>query len=369
MTDSQPIKFYGEFSKFEELPDGTLMVSGIVSSEAEDSDGEMTTADAMRKALPAYLQKGSVREMHLPIAAGTPISAYVADDGKTHATVHVVDKGTIQKVKTKVLKGFSIGGKKIKQVGKQITELLLKEISLVDVPANPDCYFNIAKFDKSETEKSMKCKHCDGDKTEGHECEGMKEKKADMKKFDDLSEMVNKLATGLETLTKSLNPAENKPDEPTLADIAKSVNDLKSAPKTSDSFVFKVDGKDVVLKGEDIMKHMVRTEEEIKKANELVANNDLKNILEKMAREGRVAFNESGVAYKADELQKMDLKILKVLANNAPVLPTEARAIYKGEGKMDSAMSGLKGTDLIQKSWESDYGSLASMRQKFPIGN
>lgn len=364
MTDSQNLHLYGKIEKFDAAADGSLMVSGIASTECVDRAGEIITADAIRKALPDYLRCGTVREMHQPIAAGRPISAFVDDDGRTHFTAHIVDRGTIDKIRSGVLKGFSIGAKKVASIGNKITELLLGDISVVDRPCNPECLFEIIKFDNN-INKSMKCKYCDGDKSEGHECEGMKEKKADMKKVDDLVAAVDAITKSL----AALKPAEKKADEPTLADVLKAFNDLKETQKTSDSFVFKMDGKDVTLKGEDIMKHMARTEDEIKKSNELVSNNERKGVLEKMAREARVAFNESGVAYKADELLKVDLNILKVLANNAPVLPTEARAIYKADGGKNSLPPEIKGSDRIQKAWEADYSDLALMRLKFPIGN
>lgn len=368
MELNQNLHLYGKIEKFDAAADGSLMVSGIASTECVDRAGEIVTADAIRKALPDYLRSGTVREMHQPIAAGRPISAFVDDDGRTHFTAHIVDKGTVDKIRNGVLKGFSIGAKRIAGIGNKITELLLGDISVVDRPCNPECLFEIIKFDNT-INKSMKCKYCDGDKTEDHECEGMKEKKADMKKFDDLASAVDALTKGFETIAKALKPAEKAKDEPTIADVIKMFGEFKSAPKVSDSIIVKVDGKETSITGEQIAKHMIRVEGEIAKANELVANNERKSILEKMAREGRVAFNESGVAYKADELLKVDLNILKVLSNNAPVLPTEARAIYKAEGGKGSLPPEIKGSDRIQKAWENDYNSLDAMRAKFPIGN
>lgn len=139
------------FTKVEPQDDGTLKVTGIASSEAEDSDGEIITADAMRAALPDYMTFGAVREMHQPIAAGTAISAEVNDQGQTEFVAHVVDPGSVKKVQTEVLKGFSIGGKITKRAAdskNKITGLKLVEISLVDRPANPDCKISLVKFGK-----------------------------------------------------------------------------------------------------------------------------------------------------------------------------------------------------------------------------
>ncbi|MDE2106135.1 MAG: hypothetical protein KGL39_53425, partial [Patescibacteria group bacterium] len=131
MSKASGLTFYGDIQKLDPVED-YLMVSGIASTQAVDADGEVVTAEAMRKALPSYLQAGTVREMHQPIAAGKPVSAFVDDEGRTHFTAKIVDKDTIKKIKEGVLKGFSIGGRKIKKVGNQITELLLKDISVVD---------------------------------------------------------------------------------------------------------------------------------------------------------------------------------------------------------------------------------------------
>lgn len=142
---------YAPFSKVEEQSDGTLKVYGIASSEAEDSDGEVIKADAMRAAIPDYMAFGAVREMHQAIAAGTALEANVNDAGVTEFAAHVVDPVSVKKVQTGVLKGFSIGGRVTKRNDKNksiIEGLKLTEISLVDRPANPDCVVTMVKFTK-----------------------------------------------------------------------------------------------------------------------------------------------------------------------------------------------------------------------------
>jgi len=96
---------------------------------------------------------GAVREMHQPIAAGTALSIDVDEAGITHFEAHVVDAGSVQKVNTGVLKGFSIGGSVTHRddLNKKVIDgLKLTEISLVDVPCNPDAVFQIAKFEEGE---------------------------------------------------------------------------------------------------------------------------------------------------------------------------------------------------------------------------
>ncbi|EPI1753258.1 hypothetical protein GVF20_000764, partial [Neisseria gonorrhoeae] len=78
-------KLYAEIAEMEAQDDGTVKVWGYASSEAVDSDGEVN-------------------------AAGTAIEINVEDDGRTFFGAHIVDPVAVEKVKTGVYKGFSIGG-------------------------------------------------------------------------------------------------------------------------------------------------------------------------------------------------------------------------------------------------------------------
>lgn len=330
MAKELNLHLFGAIEKFDAQADGSLMVSGIASTEAVDADGEIVTADAMRKALPSYLQCGTVREMHQPIAAGNPISAHVDDDGKTHFTAHIVDAGTIAKIKAGVLKGFSIGGKAIRKVGNKIEEILLKDISVVDLPNNPESFFTVIKFDKpgdkcsdpdckNHTESAVKkCASC-MEKTE-------KSMSAELlQKVDGLTVTVAALAKTVETLSKVPAP-DLKKFEDAIGDLQKKATDAKAS----------------------------------------AANAERSNIISKIENEGRVIFNpETGIAYKADEIQKLDLNILKFAAKNSPQIPTQARAIFKGDStpKIDPK---LKGSDRIIAAFEK-YDDLEKMQQ-VPIG-
>ncbi len=144
------MRLYGEFSKVTENDDGTLTVSGIASSECVDADGETITAEAMRRALPGYFKFPAVREMHQSLAAGTGLAAEVDDEGRTHFECKVVDPVAVQKVKAKVYRGFSIGGRvppggRNKKNPKVIEQIELFEVSLVDRPANPEAAIQLWK--------------------------------------------------------------------------------------------------------------------------------------------------------------------------------------------------------------------------------
>ena len=150
---ARQFRLYGDIEKVTAQEDGTLIVSGIASSEAVDGDGEVIKGDAMRAAIPDYLKFGAVREMHSNIAAGTALSIDVDDQNKTHFEAHVVDAGSVKKIEAGVLKGFSVGGKITSwdpSNKKIITGIKLNEISLVDRPCNPEAVFSIAKFEGEE---------------------------------------------------------------------------------------------------------------------------------------------------------------------------------------------------------------------------
>lgn len=157
------MRFYGEFTKRERRADGTVVVAGICSSEAVDSDGEVITAAAMKAALPAYWKGGpAVREQHDPLrAVGTGLSAEVDADGRTHFECLVVDPVAVAKITSEppVLRGFSIGGNippggRDPANAKIVRALSLTEISLVDRPANPEARISVWKADANPTPPS-----------------------------------------------------------------------------------------------------------------------------------------------------------------------------------------------------------------------
>lgn len=145
--------FFVAFEKVEKQEDGTMLVSGVASSEAVDADGETITSGAMKAAMPDYMKFGAVREMHQPIAAGTALKCWVDDAGVTHIDSKIVDPTTVMKIEEEVLKGFSVGGKVTSRdpLNKTIiTGIRLTEISVVDRPANPEAIFKLAKIDGME---------------------------------------------------------------------------------------------------------------------------------------------------------------------------------------------------------------------------
>ena len=183
----QKVAFYVPFSKVDKEKH---LVTGIASSEAVDSYGDVVEFQAIKEALPSYLEFGNIREMHGASAVGVVKESDLKGDKKQWwITTKVVDDSAWEKVIEGVYKGYSIGGniidaepltievpksmidesgnvdKKafndyvasgIKKAddeemitvytgGWRITKLELIEVSLVDRPANPDALISSFK--------------------------------------------------------------------------------------------------------------------------------------------------------------------------------------------------------------------------------
>lgn len=143
---------FGAFTKYDENEDGSLTVYGVASTASRDGAGEIVTVEAMKAALPDYERFPAIREMHQPIAAGHAVEVYIDDEGATQIAAHVDDPGSVKKVKSGTLKGFSIGGRVLKRDPDDrtiITSMKLIEVSLVDSPCNPDAVITMWKADMS----------------------------------------------------------------------------------------------------------------------------------------------------------------------------------------------------------------------------
>ena len=145
---------------FEKVDKKKKMASGYASTPDEDSDGDIITLDAIKDALPDYLEYSNIREMHQPIAVGVVKKHKMTDKG-LYIDVKVVDANAWEKVLEGVYKGFSIGGRILeagdrydestgRYLGKTIKKLKLVEISLVDRPANPKAKIEVVKFEKND---------------------------------------------------------------------------------------------------------------------------------------------------------------------------------------------------------------------------
>lgn len=148
----------GTIEKCQNCDDGSIEVYGFASTEAKDSQGEVILSSAIEKALPAYLEFPTVREMHQPKVAGKAIEARV-EDGKFWFGAKVVDPIAARKVADGIYKAFSIGGNARRRDPANpriITDIDLYEVSLCDRPRNPDTAFAFFKAEAgSDIRKSL----------------------------------------------------------------------------------------------------------------------------------------------------------------------------------------------------------------------
>lgn len=144
--------YFGDIvkGKTEELPDGTIMVYGKAAGPDLDLDQQKCDPAWLRKAVPDWMTWGNVREQHGAVAAGVG-KALTGQGDDWYLKAHVVDPTTVLKVKTGVLKGFSIGIRGYRTVADasapkgRIVDGIIPEISLVDRPSNPTAVMSIAK--------------------------------------------------------------------------------------------------------------------------------------------------------------------------------------------------------------------------------
>lgn len=156
---------FSVFLPIEKVDEAKRMVWGYASTPTKDLQGEVVTLDAIKTALPDYMQWANIREMHTSSAVGVTKEANVDDKG-LYIGAKIVDDDAWKKCKEGVYKGFSIGGQKLKKVGDTIEQLSLREISLVDRPANPDCRIDVVKVAgaavaNSEADQSLLAKFLD----------------------------------------------------------------------------------------------------------------------------------------------------------------------------------------------------------------
>ena len=175
LTSQSETPTFIKFAGFEKASPEQRVVVGYASSERVDGQNDVVDSEALSQALGDYMQWANLREMHQPKAVGKVLSAtpvrgtiQLKDGSKLtnplRIVAQIIDSETWEKVKTGVLKGFSIGGKVLqaltqKMNGKEvrrITGLQLHEISLVDRPANPDARIILMKRDDSaSTDESV----------------------------------------------------------------------------------------------------------------------------------------------------------------------------------------------------------------------
>jgi hypothetical protein len=316
------MKLFGTIEKFDAQPDGSVIVEGVASNELPDSQGEIVKADAMRDAICGFMQWANIREMHRPSAVGTALECKVDEKGQTNLRARIVDSEAVKKVMAGVYKAFSIGGSMLAKSGNAITRLILSEISLVDRPAGNLPAFTIAKAEKADdaplsVEKLMTPET--------------------LAKVEALPDLISKLVDRIDALEKRPAPAAD------LTPLTEKIAKLEGA----------------------ITATQAATEENLRK-----------EVIAKMDREGRAPVNAAtGVGYKADELAKLDLPTLRILAVNSPIVPTRSRSESTQTGpqrkteefrKVDGSTA--KDPNRLAKAFDASFPTFNSLRATVAAG-
>jgi hypothetical protein len=219
----------------------------------------------------------------------------------------------------------------------------LQSIDLTDTPAaNPNGLFSAM---------SKEIKYKNGDSGEHHE-DCMCGKCSDNSK-------TKKMEASLESLTKAIEALQAK---------LTAMESVKPQPVTALTFT-KTDGATVQLSAQEIASAIGQIETFKKSA----ADAEKHGIIAKLQADCRVAMNPAipGVAMKLEELEALDLPMLKFAAANAQVLPTQAKAVYKGDkpGDEKKKFENLKGDALVEAAFEEKYGNLDKMLEQARLAN
>ncbi len=150
------MRFAFPITKTEKLEDGRLLIEGTATSEALDSQGDIMDYEGSKNAFGKW--RGNLREAHdskKPV--GKALEVIPNDETKTIDVRAFVSAGALD-TQAKVMDGtlamFSVGGDsprktKTEKVGgkaaRRVMEWDMIELSLVDVGANPDAGFTLAK--------------------------------------------------------------------------------------------------------------------------------------------------------------------------------------------------------------------------------
>jgi hypothetical protein len=221
---------------------------------------------------------------------------------------------------------------------------------LVDAPAaNPT-----GLFSKKEQTMSKTVKYAEGDSgPHSSECECAECCKMG-KKDERMSAMLSALGLG---------------DNATPKEITNKITAMLQKPAAAaapDSLTVKLDdGTIATLSGKEIAMQLQASAKLVKESNERLNKAEKDALISKMDSQGRVPFNpEKNVAYTLQELQALPVETLKVLAVNAPVLPLQAKSIFRGDStpKIDATVKGSQRTIMALEN--NGYSSLAVMKAR-----
>jgi len=193
-----PLKVFIENAMFRQILKADRVIFGAASVAIKDSDNDLITEDALKRAFNSYIERGHVLFYHRNVPIGEVLPSFVAAsgdklvsevrDGQLNVVVRIYRDTKIANevwdgIERGALRAFSIGGEVIgdpvkvcedaecKTWHKRIDQIDLHEISIVPEPANQAAYFGIVKskverMEPTESQKQEKpcgCKSLTGE--------------------------------------------------------------------------------------------------------------------------------------------------------------------------------------------------------------
>jgi len=193
-----PLKVFIENAMFRQILKADRVIFGAASVAIKDSDNDLITEDALKRAFNSYIERGHVLFYHRNVPIGEVLPSFVAAsgdklvsevrDGQLNVVVRIYRDTKIANevwdgIERGALRAFSIGGEVLgdpvkvcedaecKTWHKRIDQIDLHEISIVPEPANQAAYFGIVKSkvekmaptDSQKQEKPCGCKSLTGD--------------------------------------------------------------------------------------------------------------------------------------------------------------------------------------------------------------
>ena len=192
------------------------IVEGYASVEVPDRDNEIISREALKIAFQNYMKNPVLRWMHEREPIGKILDGYVDNKG-LYVRAYISDATERSRevwglIKDGIVRAFSIGGRVLeavreysKALGRKITKITkmeLLEISVVDIPANPETLFQVVR-------KSV------------GELGGMEEELVELKaelntRIDELEkklEKIEEIRQALEKIGEKLSKVEEKQEE------------------------------------------------------------------------------------------------------------------------------------------------------------
>ena len=163
-----------QLEKLESTDPNRLIIAGMASTGVIDHDGERIDMDSLRGQFDKYMKNPVIRFMHgkdnrNPDAIGKVIPEFTDAKGKVWKTefrkngpfiiAEISNADDVKSIRTKIaeknLRGLSIGGRakrtkvydpEIEKDINSITVMRWNETSVVDLPANPEGFFEVLKM-------------------------------------------------------------------------------------------------------------------------------------------------------------------------------------------------------------------------------